>query len=677
MLKCWHITIELLDDLHTGTGTGFGDIDALQTRDHRGQPMIPASHLKGVWREAAEEWHQLAPENFPQDVIDRLFGCPGKGQSVLQITGAYLEQGNRTLIWGNTSIDRQTGGAQEKSLHFVEYIPAGVRLHLSARLYSPEEQDAERFLALLRRCPALGGKRRRGHGRIRWHIKEAPSQAMHDFSPPSAQTRPARQRLLLRALDSICLAKTGHPGNLIFTETFLRGRGLRGACTAACLTMGQEDWADTLLDPRIAWGDALPLPDTEFDLALLAQCEVYPIPLSLGTPKKKAVDDRIPWWARSGREDKLGMRGEIDQLQSEIITEKLKRPAEGELLFRAQATAPWQRYLPKRVERLHAAVPRAANAWQQGFFITEEIAKDTLFLAELQVSDVALADKVHMIVHQLGRHWLRVGRGGRPMQIEAAGWLPLYKHPPAKGDSFILRLESDLIARDAFGNDHERLDARLIGNLAGLPEAKIEMAKGFSESVTLYGFNAMTGLPRQARRAIKAGSVAHIKGEDALKVREALAAKLVLGDLAEEGFGRFRLDDMPNTLMQDAALPDTQHTQDSYRLERLCQEVEDWVQANFDRCGLGTPSPSQWAEVRELAQIARTTEDLVQIFKGIEAASQKQGGKAWKIFVENKSMCFQHMLDHLQSRPLEDAKAWLGFLIRWVRVKHAAPRSTP
>ena len=35
----WTLKIELLEDLHIGTGTGYGDVDAVQVRDRCGWPV--------------------------------------------------------------------------------------------------------------------------------------------------------------------------------------------------------------------------------------------------------------------------------------------------------------------------------------------------------------------------------------------------------------------------------------------------------------------------------------------------------------------------------------------------------------------------------------------------------------------------------------------------------------
>ena len=134
-MKRLTLSIELLEDLHIGTGTGWGDIDALQVRDRRGWPVLPASHIKGLLREAANEWRRLEPSALSREDVEYLFGRPGKGQGRLQLTSAYLcaDAPVSPLVWGSTEIDDK-GTAAEQSLRFVEYIPAGNRFSMQIAL---------------------------------------------------------------------------------------------------------------------------------------------------------------------------------------------------------------------------------------------------------------------------------------------------------------------------------------------------------------------------------------------------------------------------------------------------------------------------------------------------------------------------------------------------------------
>ncbi|MFN3884835.1 MAG: RAMP superfamily CRISPR-associated protein, partial [Rhodocyclaceae bacterium] len=548
-MKRLSLSIELLEDLHIGTGTGWGDIDALLVRDRHGRPVLPASHIKGLLREAANEWCRSAPSAHSRQAIDRLFGRPGSERGRLQLTSAYLaaDATVQPLVWGSTAIDDQ-GKAEERSLRFVEYIPAGSRFVMQASLPMDDEQDETLLETLIARCRRLGGGRNRGHGLVRWHLEA--TAAGDPLSVQGVPVFPGRLRLLLRNLDPICMARTGHPGNLIASESFIRGRSLRGAFVAACLAIGQAEAAQALLADTLSWGDALPLPDLDLSATDLATAEALPIPLSIGTPKATAPSADIPCWVYRQEGDFLGSRGEIDQIALEPNDrpqEKLKRPASGEFLFQSHPAAPWRRYRPRILERLHTAVPSEENAHEQALFSAEELAERTLFLADLIVSTPQQGKTLTDMLHALDGAWLRIGRGGHPLSIEAAAWLPLAAHGRAAGPEFTLLLESELIARDPLGNFRSQLDANTLAELVGLPADGIEITveAAFSEGSDLFGFNAVTGLPRLAQRAIKAGSVVRVAGADAPRLRQALAARLTLGECPEEGFGRFRLDFLP------------------------------------------------------------------------------------------------------------------------------------
>lgn len=664
------LSIDLLEDLHIGTGTGRGDIDSLQICDQRGRPVLPASHIKGLLREAANEWHSLDSSALSREDIEYLFGRPGSGQGRLQLTSAYLPDAVLVtpLVWGSTAINDK-GTAAEKSLRFVEYIPAGSHFSMQVALTADDEKYHGLLKAIIARCRRLGSGRNRGYGLVRWHLEEA-TTAPKPLLSPGKPAFPGRLRLLLRNLEPVCLAHTGHPGNLIATESFIRGRSLRGAFAAACLSLGKAEAAHSLLADTLSWGDALPLPpDVDLAGAELTGVEVVPIPLSIGTPKAKAPSTDLPGWAYQHEGDIFGSRREIDQVTLEPgvrPTEKLKRPANDEFLFQPKPGQPWRRYRPQILERLHTRVPSDENNHEQALFSTEEIAERTLFLADLMVSTSEQAATLMDVLHRLTGYWLRIGRGGRPLVIEAAAWLPIAEHGPKTDAHFTLLLESELIARDSFGNFRDRLDANILAELASLPadNIRIEVDPAFSEGCDLFGFNASTGLPRLAQCAIKAGSVVRVSGHDAPRLREALAKRRTLGECPEEGFGRFRLDRLPTPQPAGAPIPSTK-TASLLPAERLCAEARDWVK-KFGQALLEL-SNSQWNDFRGRIQAARSHQELNSVFHSIEEAKKKHGGKAWLSFVEAKS--YKQFCEHLSNLPLKDAQALLEYFLRWQRTQ--------
>ncbi|ACD82936.1 RAMP superfamily CRISPR-associated protein [Candidatus Methylacidiphilum infernorum] len=662
------LEIELLEDLHIGAGIGWGDIDALQVRDRLGRPVLPSSHIKGVMRSAALEWHRFDPQSISCQQIDELFGCAGKKQGKLQLTGAYCDaqQVPKALIWGSTRISPRSGTADEGSLRFFEYIPAGSRFRMEAMLPDGETQLLELFKAIVARTDSLGSGRQRGNGRIRWSWTE---QAPHATPVPreKASGTPCRLRLLLRNLDPICLPLTGHPGNLIASLSFIRGRTLRGAFVANCLQNGKAQLAQGLLADTLSWGDALPLPQS-VGCEGFEQFEVLPIPLSIGTPKAKAPSSDLPWWATSQRGDFLGDRGEKDLiLQQPQDQENLDRPKEEEFLFRkSPKDSRWQRYRPQILERLHTRVPSEYNKTEQALFSMEEIAEGTHFLADILLTEPRQIEILKEALQVVARCWLRVGRGGRPLELVSATWLPPATHgSKLVSEGFTLLLESDLIARDSLGNFVERLEAKTIADLVGFPADRLITRKSFSESRELLGFNAATGLPRLAQLSIKAGSVVWIEGEGATELRQRLAEYLALGECPEEGFGRFRIDFLPEPQCRLSSETEVSTSAPEHAFydneEKLCRKAQEWYY-KFDKIK-SQPSPSQWGEFRAAIQAASTKEEIDKIFDSLKDASKRLGGKAWKEIVEHRE--FPKLQSQVSSLPLTDAKTFLDYFVRW------------
>lgn len=92
-MKRIRIELKLLEDLHTGSGTGSGDIDALLARDRDGRPVLRASHVKGVWRGATTD----------QAIKKTLFGARGEAGGQLSLTSLYAVQVPEELRWSSTS----------------------------------------------------------------------------------------------------------------------------------------------------------------------------------------------------------------------------------------------------------------------------------------------------------------------------------------------------------------------------------------------------------------------------------------------------------------------------------------------------------------------------------------------------------------------------------------------
>jgi hypothetical protein len=662
------LSIEALEDIHVGTGLGEGDINDLQSRDRKGRPCLPATHLKGVFRAQAETLPDISP-----DLINALFGAPGARAGALALTSAWLIKANEnaqgrpgvakdaaTIVWGSTRVDPKKGSAAENTLRFVEYVRAGCCFRAS--LYLPDEPHLENALRrILAGTTHLGHGRHRGYGRIRVKMeKEVPSTPTIPQTLPDCL--PARLRLLLRNLDPLCLAQTGHPGNVIPSESFIRARAVRGALAARAIASGNVALAQELHRAGILWGDALPLPDLG-DAFLsdenLARCLVKPIPLSIGTPKERAPDGLLPWWAQGKTGNRLGDRHEIDRLNKRSSEEKhgkLKRPGD-EYLYRPNENAPWRRYKPQIPQRLRTQVPDREKP-DQALFSNEEIAENTCFLCDIIVKSQADAPALLEALRLAEQDGLRMGRGGRPVVVEAAAWLPGKTPQPDTGqDEFCFLCESDLILRDEMLRYHTRLDAKVLADWLGMEALDVYSEPGhvFSDFRRIFGFNATSGLPRPVQVAIKAGSAMRIRGLGARQLREALAQKLALGECVEEGFGRFSLDDIPR--IGDVQKPPPLVGGEAEKSNSLCQQALDWAK---QLGGLKDISAAQLGEARGRALAAQNKEDIEKLFSDIQEAAQKHGGKNWQCFTEHA--CFKN---EVFAQPLPDAQALLDYFFRW------------
>lgn len=211
------LTITMRSDWHVGTGGGrHGAIDRLIERDVDDLPFIPASTVRGIWRDAAERlahgldggkpdptsgWAALVEALFGDQPVERAKpngDTPQPGR--LSVAAGRLPQDLRDALWqqspdGDTDpgrrrlrqaltfvkpgvqIDPQSGRVTPKFLRFEEVARQGAVLTAQGRLLlhgDPGDPWNRALLAVLvgstRMVERLGGKRRRGAGRSTWSI---------------------------------------------------------------------------------------------------------------------------------------------------------------------------------------------------------------------------------------------------------------------------------------------------------------------------------------------------------------------------------------------------------------------------------------------------------------------------------------------------------------------------
>lgn len=674
------LEITLQEDLHSGTGTGGSTLDAIQIRDRNGQPVIRASHLKGLLRDTAVELEKLGLTSINQ--INPLFGNRGgwkRGALLLQ--SLRLAEPTDCMTWTSTAREDNNRIPQEDTLNTIEYVPAGTHFKAELELRRPELKDL--LERCIRRLLKLGSRRSRGAGLILTKLTFPADEEANTTQPlPSPTDNQLRLRLVLCNLDPLSLPVTGFPGNIIDSECYIRGQRLLGALMGWAISHDQRDLNQ--LRDQVKVGNALPVPVNVTNLTAQTDSshwDVSPIPLSIQTPKPSGQKNPAwPWWAQPQNPlNHLGDSYETDNLHSvndELRAEKPKRPGDSEFLFQGDSITGWRRYKPVINLHMRNQVPNKHDRDAQ-LFAVEEIAEDTLFLANLEFQNLNAARQFATDFESVlqGKDWLAVGRGGCPVKIMSYCWLELPAHAPATGtDNFTLTLQSDLLARSPQLGFYDALDPWMLAKLVGLNTTGKETWKfqSVSETVEVRGFNALSGLPRLPLLAIRRGSTIHIQGSGSQELRTHLVARTQLGERGSEGFGRFRLDFKPMNVKAKATdkptpLPEVnievgeQETllETVFALEEKLKQARQQAEKEHKKA----PGKSQWQYLREQALIAKNRENLDKVIADLKKHADKLGGSAWNY------ACLDKIEKCIADKKLEDARQFIDLLVRrhWTR----------
>jgi hypothetical protein len=687
-------TVELLEDLHAGTGLGWlGLLDDTQARDVDGGPVVWATMLRGLLREAADDWLGVLAQ-AGENVEDRrrrlrkLLGNQGDEQGRAVVRSLRLPERPASpedyfTVWGATAREVHSRRPDPKTLRFIEYTRAKTVLCGEMRLPAGCDAEDRKFLqGCLHRLQGIGGRKTRGWGQVKvscdpWRdLPETGNvQGLLAGLALEPADKPVRLRLRLRNLEPLNLPHTAYAGNLIPGLTYLPGGALRGALLT-WLDARDQALADGLAG-TMGVGNGYVVPGDMKD-ARWAQVEVMPLPLSVQEPKggqEAAGSDDVPWWARpKGTDRRLGKdRPERDLIALPRREEEggpdFKRIKTEEYLLRRPGAAHWERFRPQRGVLLRNQVPTARRDGDnprvtpriEGLFSEEMVREDQNIVAELFFGDKKDAEEfVRQATALLGgpvenRSWLRVGRGGRPVVVEDAAWVgppSAAKGPPA--DRMTLTLTSDLIARTPWLTFRTDLDLpaleALLREVGEVPPPKegIKPEAASCEVVEVYAFNRATGLPRSPALAIKRGSVFRWQAESGsgqanlaqwravlLRVQ---ARRAGLGERTLDGFGRFVLDlDFHEKDYWASPVPSLSAPGallQANEREIVLHRVNEFIAANRAELedGNGRPraSVSQWQWLRVKARTARDQDDLRRLHQDLAAhAGRLAGRKQW------------------------------------------------
>lgn len=633
MSKKWlryKLTAEFLSDAHLGSGSGGGGIDALIARDRYDRPVIWASHVKGVLRDAAR---RLRGDQEAEEFFGRARG----EQQRAVFTSLYAKESTESHIWSSTAREAFDNRApKDDTLRVIEYVPRGTKLFGEVEL---PENDSPMLQRLVREVDALGSGRSTGTGRVKLMLTEVTPQQRKAGTPTD------RLVLLLKNRDPVCVTATATPDNLVPSFAFVPGRTLLGAVAAWLIAEGERETASLLTSGKASVSDALPLPHAP---SQLDDVEVLPAPLSLQSEKPTGTAGDVPWWAQPTTAVKPLDKWMVDE------KEKLKRPEDDLFVFRENANAAWIRYRPSRRVRLRNGRPDG----KLELFAIEQIVEETHFLVRLH----GLPDDLKRLAEKLGpvlegRRWLRVGRAGAPVEVTQLAWsgaTPAAK-PEAKA---LLTLTSDLLVRDEHLRWRTALDA---DSLKGLLGNDIQLDRSVQDSVMVHGFNGTSRLWRMPAAAIRRGSVFEVSGAGVAKLAERAAKGEWLGERTHEGFGRFRIgaslpgvsDETPTT---SAPMPAADIAE-----EAIAATTKQWFDDHkvLSKPGVGSdrkPSLSQWFDL--VADLERGDANALPSRLNPTTA----GSKSWK------HRDAKVILEKLKALPRQHA-VHARLFVRWLRAE--------
>jgi hypothetical protein len=359
----------------------------------------------------------------------------------------------------------------------------------------------------------------------------------------------------------------------------------------------------------------------------------------------------VPWWAQpvtpTQRFDVWSAQG----------GKNLKRPEDDLFIYRPSPDDSWRTFRPARRVRLRNGRPDPKQA-DVSLFAIEQIVEETPFLAELRGAPEnmrRLAERLEPVLS--GSRWLRVGRGGAPVEVVRLAWVnEAPKSQPQ--EKALLILISDLLVRDENLRWRTVLDKATLQGMLG-ENGQIQFGKSLQDSVMVHGFNGTSRLWRMPAAAIRRGSVFEVSGSGVGKLAERAAKGEWLGERTHEGFGRFRLDTaLPGVTREQQVRSEIAPRPDDPE-DTVAAETKKWfdqhkILAQMD--GERKPSLSQWMDL--VADLERN--DARAIEQRLNPTTA--GARNWK----HKDAA--EVLNRLKDVPLEQRAVYAQYFVRWLRV---------
>ncbi|MDR1271236.1 MAG: RAMP superfamily CRISPR-associated protein [Planctomycetaceae bacterium] len=308
----YNYTLTLKSDAEPGTGVGGHIINQRVPRNRNGEPIIPATHLKGLIREELLKLGELFPNEL-DTLADECCGKAdedGKGdwttESCFYISDAVLknenknETGTKTSFVSRTSIDSASGKAKETSLRTTERIAVDnvFKGMLTVNAKEGSQQDLAIRLAMLS-IGAIGGNRTRGGGKcliefdsrqnskpgdlFKQLLKSKKDELPQKENVNFLRTETTTLRLIFEADSPVCCPEHPVPSNVIKSGFAIPASAVQGLILNR-LNQRNEDAATKLFnDENFRAYPLLPCAAFKQD-----KKENYPIPLRVSLTHKVA-----------------------------------------------------------------------------------------------------------------------------------------------------------------------------------------------------------------------------------------------------------------------------------------------------------------------------------------------------------------------------------------------------
>jgi len=597
----YQITIKLLEDLHSGTGTGNGIVDAVQARNEAGYPVIDRHHFRGVLRDNALRLVKLGV--IDNKLVASLFGESGKQQRKLDCSSLIAEKKDCLIHWESTARQQNSRCPEDNSLRRIEYIRAGTRLSgtLTIRNASGDEKTA--LNTILKFTTRLGAERTRGSGQFTLKCEPEQSKSPAFFLAIDNQTQ--KIRLLLRNTEPLNIPTRGYAGNTIHSESHIPGRTLFAALCQRAHQQGGDAGLKALFadnENKITVHNAYPLPE-DYKKQALDKLLSIPMPHAIHAVKQPAAEEEQalhwPHWATQETDNtpELDDIKDINLLHANT-NNKTQRP-KGEMYLIRDEQGKWRRYVQPmsiRMRNMRGDPFGKLTRKDTELFSEQRIPANTHFLLDIECQD---NDLLKTIIGYLQQP-VFIGRSKAPVEVVAAVAINHdTKNDCDNNSAFTLIATSDWILRGENLGYLTQLDKDSLGQTLDI-EIKALKAS-YQESEQQGSFNYASGLPYRPFYVIKRGSSFKVSLAPDTQLD---GLKHPIGERTREGYGQYVID-LPIKLQEKAREKEAEYQQQIKAQEEAEQAAKaaqkqrlmEPVKTIIDNANGKFPNERQWNEL--------------------------------------------------------------------------------